>query len=191
MAGSREFDKDRFKQLVVYISWATRNDQRFGRTKLAKTLFYLDFDAYATEGQSVTGARYEHWEHGPFPPVLYRVEEELEAEGLAERLPPLDKRSEIKLRVVKEPELKGLTWERHAADAVIQRIAAQPTWRVEDESHEHPGWRVTRLFEEIPYAGSERARRVAPVHHAAALSVCAGPGALVLPLSGPRLTTPA
>jgi uncharacterized phage-associated protein len=149
MAGNREFDKDRFKQLVLYIAWATRDDARFGRTKLAKTLFYLDFDAYATDGRSVTGARYEHWEHGPFPPVLYRVEEELEREGLA----TLDRAAgqEIKLRAREEPNLEHLNWEPHAADVVIRQITPQATWRVEDESHEHPGWRVTRMFEEIPY----------------------------------------
>jgi hypothetical protein len=38
VAGGREYDADRFKELVLYIAWITKDDPRFGRTKLAKTL---------------------------------------------------------------------------------------------------------------------------------------------------------
>jgi hypothetical protein len=38
VAGGREYDADRFKELVLYIAWITQDDPRFGRTKLAKTL---------------------------------------------------------------------------------------------------------------------------------------------------------
>ena len=46
------------------VSWRQRHDERFGRLKLAKTLFCAAFDSYADDGQVVTGARYEHYETG-------------------------------------------------------------------------------------------------------------------------------
>lgn len=55
-----EFDAARFREAVMYVAWRMRGDEGFGRVKLAKTLFYADFEAYAGEGEAVTGAKYEH-----------------------------------------------------------------------------------------------------------------------------------
>lgn len=42
-----EFNRERFEALVLYIAWKTRDDPEFGRTKLAKVLFYADLETYA------------------------------------------------------------------------------------------------------------------------------------------------
>jgi hypothetical protein len=47
VAGNRQFDEDRFRELVLYIAHKTKDDPTFGRTKLAKVLFSRDFVAYA------------------------------------------------------------------------------------------------------------------------------------------------
>jgi hypothetical protein len=41
-----QFDKQRFEALVLYIAHRRKDDAQFGRTKLAKALFYSDFDVY-------------------------------------------------------------------------------------------------------------------------------------------------
>ena len=76
------FDMARFREAVAYIAWRMRDDPNFGRLKMAKTLFYVDFDAFAESGEAVTGAEYRHWPFGPFPPALYHVERELVASGV-------------------------------------------------------------------------------------------------------------
>ena len=96
LAGNRDYDPERFEDLVLFIAWAMRDDPHFGRTKLAKTLFYVDFDAYAGEGASLTGSTYEHWDHGPFPPQLYDVERKLAREGRARALAPTPCRSKCR-----------------------------------------------------------------------------------------------
>ena len=53
-----DFNAERFREAVLYVSWRMKDDERFGRLKLAKTLFYADFESYADDGQPVTGARY-------------------------------------------------------------------------------------------------------------------------------------
>lgn len=152
MAGNREFDRERFKDLVLFIAHKTQDDPRFGRTKLAKALFYLDFAAYAGDGASVTGATYHHWPRGPFPPILYEVERELERQGLVRIQTPQHEGDEAKLypRGVLPP-LRLEDYHKHLAAIEVDRVSADPTWKVTDDSHEHPGWIVSRDREPIPY----------------------------------------
>lgn len=147
-----EFDADRFREAVMYIAWRMRGDAKFGRVKLAKTLFYADFQAYAGEGEALTGARYEHWPFGPFPPALYECEKQLERTGQAKLTGGEFEGEEFKLVASHAPETPHLEdWHRHLLDLKMQELAEKPTWKVSDESHEHPGWHLTGHKEEIPY----------------------------------------
>jgi hypothetical protein len=95
---AEDFDRELFDEAVLYIAWRMRDDPRFGRTKIAKTMFYADFTAYAEEGKPLTGARYFHWPKGPFTPELYRTEERLVARGVASLKEPEFEGDEAKLR---------------------------------------------------------------------------------------------
>lgn len=149
------FRADRFRELVLYIAWRTRDDTRFGRTKMAKTLFYADFEAYAQEGEPVTAAEYRHWPFGPFPPVLYEVEKELVAAGLAELREGVVDGQEHKLVVGTEPAMPHIEqWQRAFVDMKISELAPLTTRQVSEDSHEHPGWALTNDREEIPYAAA-------------------------------------
>jgi hypothetical protein len=154
LAGNREYDPQRFEDLVLFIAWTMRDDPHFGRTKLAKTLFYVDFDAYAEEGESLTGSTYEHWEHGPFPPQLYDVERKLVFEGRAGVKEPEGPGDEARLIPTREP-IPRTPFEDWVKVFVARRandLAEEPSWRVEDASHRHRGWELTKDREEIPYS---------------------------------------
>lgn len=164
MAGGREFSADRFEELVLYISWKTQDDPSFGRVKLAKVLFYSDLAAFAEEGQALTGATYYHYKFGPFPRALYEAEERIHDSGRAEveRISQGDRAGEQKIlpqgtldaEVVFE---KG--WHQPLVDSYIEKISALPSWKVSDESHDHPGWALTVMNEEIPYHVAHMSRR--------------------------------
>jgi uncharacterized phage-associated protein len=146
------FDEDRFREAVAYIAWQMRDDPEFGRVKVAKTLFYADFECFAEQAEPLTGARYEHWPFGPYPPVLYRVEQELMSTGQAE-LHEAEHTGDVdKLLLKRRPDTPHLAdWHRLMLDMKMRELAEQPTWKVSDESHEHPGWALTDDREEIPY----------------------------------------
>ncbi len=154
------YDHDTFKAVVLYIAWRTRQDPKFGRTKVAKALFYADFSAFAEEGKPLTGARYEHWEFGPFPPALYEVQEELVRAGVAKVTGGRETGRESKLVPLGEPSETGLlaAWQRALLDLQIDRLSESASWRVSDDSHEHPGWLLTADREEIPYESALLAR---------------------------------
>ena len=129
-----------------------RDNPRFGRVKLAKTMFYADFTAYAEEGEPLTGARYFHWPQGPFTAEIYAAEERLVNSGRATLKEPQFKYDEAKLSA--EAFTPRLTegWQRAFLDIKMDEIAEQGTaTEVSDLSHEHPGWRVTKDRDEIPY----------------------------------------
>lgn len=149
------FDADRFREAVLYVAWLMRADAKFGRTKLAKTLFWADFSSYAEEGHALTGARYQHWPHGPFPPILYTVQDELVAEGAATVKQSAYPGDEARLIPTSAPSTAHLNGQELALLEIhARKLAEDATWKVSDDTHEHPGWIVTRDKEEIPYAAA-------------------------------------
>lgn len=149
-----QFNRERFKDAVLYIAWRTKNDPVFGRVKMAKTLWYSDLSTYAEDdGEALTGARYVHWDNGPVPPALYPIIEELESEGLA-RVEEIPGKGEKRLIPFgQEPAFDGLRPDhRYVIDRYVERMQeAGRAWIVSDGSHHHPGWDLTQDNEEIPY----------------------------------------
>lgn len=81
MAGGREFDRGKFKELVILLAERSANDPRMSRVKLNKLLYRADFEAYRRLGHSITGATYVRGEHGPMAGELPLLEEELGRAG--------------------------------------------------------------------------------------------------------------
>ncbi|MBM4416381.1 MAG: DUF4065 domain-containing protein [Chloroflexi bacterium] len=67
---TRQFDRSRFKEVLLYIAQSSENDPRFGATKLNKILYFSDFKAFATLGDFITGATYQRLDRGPAPHEL-------------------------------------------------------------------------------------------------------------------------
>lgn len=156
MPDRRAFDPDRFEALVLYIAHQTAGDDRFGRTKLAKVLFYSDFDAYRSGGQSLTGATYARWPYGPFPRELEEIEQQLEADGKVELDYEVPQGEEKKIRpLAPEPTLNFLEpWQVQTILVYIRQFRDQPTGQVSAESHDHFGWLMAGKFKTIPYGAS-------------------------------------
>lgn len=151
------FDETRFREAVLYVSWRMKDNQRFGRLKLAKTLFYADFESYADDGSVVTGARYEHFPNGPFPPALYNVIDKLTAAGTADVVGGEFEGDELRLIPAQSPTTPHLNaYQRALLDLKMDELAGVSSGKVSDDSHDHPGWLLTADREEIPYAAALR-----------------------------------
>jgi uncharacterized phage-associated protein len=160
VAGQRTFDRELFEEVIHYIAWRMRDHARFGRVKLAKTLFYADFDRYAEEGEPLTGARYFHWPQGPFTTEIYAAERRLIDMGVATLKEPDFEGDEAKLRAESFTPARIEEWQRALLDIVMDRVAEQGTAiAVSEKSHEHPGWLVTRKGQEIPYSAVHVSRK--------------------------------
>lgn len=133
-----------------------------GRTKLAKLLYYLDFDHYEKQGESVTGAEYLRWARVPYPKQLQAelrnlvgasIEEQVEQVGpyrqfsytlLQGHVPNLEVFSKEELVTLYEVSQK---WERQTA---AEMVAA---------THGEAPWIATGHNETIPYEYAYYRRR--------------------------------
>jgi hypothetical protein len=152
MAG---FDRNRFEALVLYVAHRRRDDERFGRTKMAKVLFYSDFSIYQDQGEPLTGATYIRMPFGPFPKALGETEKALEAKGLAvlahDGEGDYDEKRIIPTRSA--PNLRDLfeEWQILVVNDWIDRVAAATATQISEMSHHHPGWLLANDGEVIPY----------------------------------------
>jgi Protein of unknown function (DUF4065) len=153
MAG---FDRERFRALVLYIAVRRRDDPRFGRTKLAKTLFYSDFEHYKAFEAPITGATYIRLPNGPFPKQLGDSERELADEGFV--FPDYLKEEYEEKRLVPLKTFP-LEWTKlfnevqiGIVDIWAERVGSASARQISELSHDHPGWLLAeRDGAEIPY----------------------------------------
>lgn len=76
-AESFEFNRKKFKELVVYASRQCEDDPTFGAIKLNKVLYYADFAAFRSFHRPITGASYRRLREGPAPREFLDVRREL------------------------------------------------------------------------------------------------------------------
>jgi uncharacterized phage-associated protein len=154
MTGSApEYNKEKLRELILYIAAKSEGDPSFGRTKLAKILFFSDFLAYAQSGLSITGASYEKYPQGPFTKAIYEAESELERSGAANVARQFSYvYSQYRVVPLRRPNLSRFGGEEIAiVDAVIESFRDLNASALSEISHLHPGWQAARDFEEIPY----------------------------------------
>jgi hypothetical protein len=147
------FDSTKFKELLLYVCQKTADDPKCGATKLNKILFYSDFMAFAKFGKPITGATYQHLEHGPAPREFLPSRKALEANGEVVLVPRLHYGHQQKALVaLREANLSVFGPQEIAmVDWVIQQCWEHNATSISEKSHELPGWRFAREGEDIPY----------------------------------------
>ncbi len=144
----------KLRELIVHIASLCGNDDDFGKTKLNKILFNLDFAAYRKWGKSISGQEYFALEWGPAPRIMKRVLTNMEKRReiafqpreqfgrITEKLIPLRSSN---LKAFEKEELNLLVevvsnyWERSGSS-------------MSRESHQFLGWAVASPKEVIPYS---------------------------------------
>jgi len=149
------FDHKRFDELVLYIAERTKDDKKFGSTKLAKVLFFSDLEAFRDLGTPITGAEYQKWKYGPFPPQLKPARQGLEHASRAWLMKGGDYQADRLIPTrIRPADLAavGITPEQQAiVDKWTSRIEQETASEISDFSHEHPGYRMVEDNEPIPY----------------------------------------
>lgn len=153
------FNREKFEEMILYVAERTQGDAGFGRTKLAKVLFYSDLESFRRTGEAITNAEYQNWDHGPYPPKLRNAALTLERAGAVE---PSEPTGEF------DPHRLVVTGRRHAdlaragvsaaqraiIDEWIEKISRPTARAVRQASHEHPGYKLVARNETIPYASA-------------------------------------
>jgi hypothetical protein len=153
MAGGIEFNRGKFKELVLFFAdeSAKARDEGFGMVKLNKLLFRADFEAYRLLGRSITGETYEKQEFGPVARDLPIVLDELGRAGRLDwRNIPL-----VRQGLEARPDVTSFTSdELRIIKRTLSELATHGGKSVSDWSHEQSaGWNVMPHYgDEIDYA---------------------------------------
>lgn len=143
--------------MVLFFAHKSKRDAKFGMTKLAKQMFYADFNAFRVLGQSISGLDYKKLPHGPVPTQAKAIHQHLLDTGQAveragtfgrKQLIPEGKFSRKHFEsVFTEGELKIMEW-------AYELTRTMKAHEVSDLSHSFVGWRVAANEEVIPYGAS-------------------------------------
>lgn len=149
-----EFDKNRFKELIVLISELCANDPTYGSVKLNKILYFSDFMAYRVLGEPITGARYFKLPEGPAPRQMLAARQELQREGRLEikQRPYFNGVQKRPVIVGEGPKAKAFE-EREIAivKSLVEYFWGKSAREVSDFSHLQPGWILAEDRADIPY----------------------------------------
>ena len=148
----RTFDRDKFRELLLYIAKQSESDPRFGSVKLNKVLYYSDMRAYLELGESITGATYQHLQEGPAPTALLPVRRDMIDDGDATMEPRRYlTRTQQRLVPRREPNRSLFSRDELATvDGVIRELWELDAGGVSALSHQEWGWRLTDMGETIP-----------------------------------------
>jgi hypothetical protein len=161
MAGGIEFNWGKFKELVLYVSRESAEDEGFGLVKLNKLLYRADTEAYRLLGHSITGETYEKQDYGPVARHLPIVLDELGSAGRLEvlRVPSGDYTRKVpttRQDDEAQPDASVFTPDELVViKATLAELAVYGGKSVSDWVHEESaGWRVADIGDEIPYESS-------------------------------------
>lgn len=148
------FDPDKLAELILYIAGRSRDDPRFGMTKLNKILYFSDFKAFGMLGQSITGATYVRFDRGPVPEEMLETLDQLQqAEdiGMTERH-YFNYRQKV-VHPQREAVLSEVISDAEVAivDAVLAELSLLNATEVSALSHLEKGWQLAEDREVIPY----------------------------------------
>lgn len=144
---------DKLENLILYVALKCEAAPLFGRTKLAKILFFSDFRAYLDLGQPITGVTYQKREFGPLPAEFRQTETRLQSSRRAhERIVPAGPFRQHRLIALEAPDLSAFSADEIAiVDGVIVKYWEDSAADVSEYSHKFPGWRLVGLGQEVPY----------------------------------------
>jgi uncharacterized phage-associated protein len=139
---------EKFSEAILFILKNTPCSD-MGYKKLAKLLYFADFNSYKKTYESITNEEYSRLEYGPLPKKLYPALEELKEQGYIEIT---DVGLGKNIKAIKELEPKHLSKEEQAEMLnVIKKIGALTGKQLENLSHKDTPWQVTDESDLISY----------------------------------------
>jgi uncharacterized phage-associated protein len=125
-----------------------------GKKKLAKLLYYLDFDHFERHLEPVTRAKYMHKTMGPVPDDFdYQLKEMIEERLIKKESRNIGLENPMELIVpLAEPDMSVFSKEElDTLQNVLERWSGASGKTISEQSHKEAPWEATRSNEDIPY----------------------------------------
>ena len=146
--------RKKYQNAVLYLCQKLKGEVR-GKKKLAKLLYFVDFDSYEKTQKSITGDIYRALPMGPVPSAL----EEITTEMAKQKMISIDQVAEregynateiYKCLTIPDPSVFNDA-EKKMLDRVIIKYGHLTGKQLEELSHAEAPYIGTELKEEIPY----------------------------------------
>ena len=148
-------------ELMLYVAAKCGLDAHYSVLKLNTILFYSDFRAYRTLGEPITGVEYRKYPHGPAPAMMKALRKRLfDNEDTFEYINPLPALIEgmnvTRLLPRRAADMTLFSSSQIAlVDQVIEWLRPMTSSQTRNLSYRHhPGWRLAKLDEPIPYCAA-------------------------------------
>jgi len=148
-------NKKKYEQVIIYLCSKLGGEVR-GKKKLAKLLYYSDFDFFEKFQKSITGDVYNAYPKGPLPATLGEITSAMVKKGLlkvnsmqvwGEEYAPTEVykcSTKLDLSIFSKDELKIL-------DRVVRRYGSLNGEQLAELSHAEAPFAATEPYKEIPY----------------------------------------
>ncbi|OGJ60400.1 hypothetical protein A3A67_04020 [Candidatus Peribacteria bacterium RIFCSPLOWO2_01_FULL_51_18] len=146
--------KKKYQNAVLYLCQELRGEVR-GKKKLAKLLYFIDFDFYEKYAKSITGDIYKALPMGPVPSALVSVTEEM----IKMKILEVKKENEYEgyipteiYRSIKKPDLSIFSEEEiRMLKRVVKRYGHLSGKQLQDLTHAEAPYTAAKPNEEVPY----------------------------------------
>lgn len=148
-----QFNRTKFKALVLYIIWRAAESRDFGATKLNKVLWFSDARSFEAYGKSITGETYVRQKFGPVPRHIMPVLSDLQQDDLIEVSTERYFDFEVTRYMTHQPADTSMfsTDELGLVDWWIKHISEDHTaTSISEKSHDY-AWKIAKLGEELPF----------------------------------------
>lgn len=146
--------QEKYQNAILYLCRQLKGEVR-GKKKLAKLLYFADFDLYEKKQRSITGDVYRALPMGPVPSALEEVTATMVLEKLLGVSPIEERDGYIPTEVytsLTEPDLSVFSDEEKAVlDRVVLRYGHLNGKQLEELSHAEAPYIGTEPRQEIPY----------------------------------------
>lgn len=150
-----QFEKEKFREVVLYILNKVGAKPNVGETVLYKLLYFIDFDYYELNNTSITGMTYVKNHYGPTPKkqefdaIIEAMKKQKEIELIKTKYATKDQK---KYLPIERAQLAELTADeiKHVDD-VLARLSDKSATELSDLSHKDMPWIASKTNESLDY----------------------------------------
>lgn len=147
-------NREKYKSAILYLCQQLKGQVR-GKKKLAKLLYFADFDFYEKNQKSITGDVYKALPMGPFPAALEAITDEMKRENTINVEDVEEFEGYIPTEIyhcLAEPDLSALdSEEKQMLDRIVLKYGNLTGKQLEELSHGEAPYVGTEPLKEIPY----------------------------------------
>ena len=147
-------NRKKYQNAILYFCRKLKGELR-GKKKLAKLLYFVDFDLYEKEQRSLTGDVYYAFPMGPVPSRLEKITEEMAGKRILRVEQKAEHEGYLPTEIythLTEPDLSVFdAEEKKMLDRIVLKYGHLTGRQLEDLSHAEAPYAGTELRKAIPY----------------------------------------